>query len=116
MTGPERTLAAGLAAVLLLAPLPFGAVEGWAGGALAGCCLLLGALWVVWRGATGGTPLPWREPVLIAGAAFLLYALFQVLPLPRHTLLWLSPETVALRDSLGAAGAGAPGASAAGVA
>jgi O-antigen ligase len=114
MTGPERILAAGLAAVLLLAPLPFGAVEGWAGGALAGCCLLLGALWVAWRGATGETPLPWREPVLIVGTAFLLYALFQALPLPRHTLLWLSPETVALRDTFGAGGAGAAGAGATG--
>jgi O-antigen ligase len=94
----QRTLLYGLLAVLVLAPLPFGSVEPWSSALLAASCLALGALWILWRARRGLPVLPWKDPVLAAGALFALVGVVQLIPLPRQVLEALSPKAVELRD------------------
>jgi O-antigen ligase len=94
----QRTLLYGLVAVLVLAPLPFGSVETWTSTALAAACLGLGALWTVWRARRGHPALPWKDPLLAAGALVALVGVAQLIPLPRPVLENISPRAVELRD------------------
>ncbi len=94
----ERMLLYGFLGVLVFAPMPFGSVETWAGAALSAACLALGAIWAVWRSRRGLSVLPWRDPVLAAGALFALVAVVQMIPLPRPFLQAVSPKAVELRD------------------
>ncbi|MFQ5890498.1 MAG: O-antigen ligase family protein [Gemmatimonadota bacterium] len=93
----QGVLLAGLLAVLILAPLPFGSVQVHVRAVLAGACLGLGVVWVIWRTRRGLSPVPWREPVLIAGALFALFGVMQLLPLPGPALRSVSPKAVELR-------------------
>lgn len=94
----ERFLLGALSLLLLLAPLPFGAVEvGWSA-ALVTVSLLLGVLWLVWRARRGLPALPWREPILIAGGLFICLGIVQMIPMPVSLLESLSPEAAALRS------------------
>jgi len=94
----ERTLLYGLILILVAAPLPFGAVQTEATALLAAACLGLGVVWVIGRSRHGLPALPWNDPVLIAGALFVLLGAAQIVPLPRPVLRNVSPEAVALRD------------------
>ncbi|HKN47519.1 MAG TPA: hypothetical protein VJ144_06075, partial [Candidatus Polarisedimenticolia bacterium] len=94
----QRALLAMLLLLLAAAPLPFGTVQPWPRAALAAGCLLAGALWVVWRMERGLTLLPWKDPVLIAGAVFALFGAAQAVPLPRAALAAVSPRALELRD------------------
>src|SRR5882672_2606248 len=94
----ERALLGLFLLLLALAPLPFGSVQPWPRAALAAACLLGGALWVVWRARRGLTLLPWKDPVLVAGAVFILFGAAQVVPLPRSLLSAVSPKALELRD------------------
>jgi len=97
--GRIRTILLGaLIAVLLLAPLPFGSVGRTPSTVVAFACLALGALWTVWRYLGGRTPIPWKHPVLIWGAAFAAFGLAQTIPIPRAALAELSPSAAALRS------------------
>jgi len=94
----QRALLGLLLFLLAAAPLPFGSVQPWPRTALAAGCLLSGALWVVWRARRGLTALPWKDPILIAGALFALYGAAQALPLPRGLLAAASPKALELRE------------------
>jgi O-antigen ligase len=97
--GLERLLLYGFLLVVLLSPLPFGAVEPWSSSLLAASCLVLGGVWAAWRSRSGRPSLPWRDPVLLAGALLVGLGLLQMTPLPRPILRLVSPGTVALRDA-----------------
>ena len=96
--GTQRALLAMLLLLLAVAPLPFGTVQPWPRSALAAGCLVAGALWVVWRMERGLTVLPWKDPVVIAGAVFALFGAAQAVPLPRAALAAVSPRALELRD------------------
>jgi O-antigen ligase len=108
----ERSLLWGLICLLAAAPLPFGAVQPWASAALSAGCLALGALWVVWRSRRGLTALPWRDPILWAGALLLSVAALQLLPLPGSWVAAASPESAQLRARYEPADTGADSVSA----
>lgn len=94
----ERILLLGMAAVLVVAPLPFGSVEPTWSAAIASACLLLGGVWIAWRVRRGTTVLPWKEPLLLAGGLLLLIPVLQQVPLPRSWLREVSPRAAELRD------------------
>jgi O-antigen ligase len=94
----QRTILLGLVALIVLAPLPFGSVETWSRSCLAGACLGLGLLWVIGRRRSGLPPLPWKDPVLLAGALFMTVGVAQSIPVPRPVLQSLSPRAVDIRD------------------
>src|SRR6266571_4334388 len=94
----QRALLGLLLLLLATAPLPFGSVQPWPRTALAAGCLLGGALWVVWRARRGLTLLPWKDPVLLAGALFALFGVAQAVPLPRGLVAAVSPRALELRD------------------
>ncbi len=102
----ERLLLGGVIALLLLAPLPFGAVEpGWSA-AIVVSSSLLAVIWIAGRCRRGLPALPWREPALLATAAFAAVAGAQLIPLPPALGAALSPAAASLRAELepGAAG------------
>lgn len=90
----------GIAAVLVFAPLSFGAVHAWAYGVVWGILWALVALWGIraWVGMVkgrGGWEMGWiRAPfqpfVLLFGA----WAAFQMVPLPSWLVGWIQPDTV----------------------
>lgn len=94
----ERVLLHGLSLLLVAAPLPFGSVQTEAAAVLSACSLLLGVAWVTWRSRRGLPALPWKDPVLFAGALFALVGVAQIVPLPRLLLEEISPGAVELRD------------------
>ena len=94
----QRGLLYGFVLIIVLAPLPFGSVQEIASATLVVVCLLLGILWVLWRSRCGMSPLPWREPLLIAGLLLALLGVGQIIPLPRTILETVSPQAVELRD------------------
>src|SRR3989441_6084898 len=96
--GTQRALLGLVPLLPAMAPLPFGSVQPWPRAALAAGCLVAGALWVVWRVQRGLPILLWKDPVLIAGAVFLLYGAVQVVPLPRSLLAAVSPRALEMRD------------------
>jgi len=93
----ERLAGYALAAVIVLAPLPFGSVAPAASAGLTAAVLLIGALWAIWRAREGMSVLPWREPVLVASSILLVIALVQMAPLPGSVVDQVSPETQAIR-------------------
>ncbi len=93
----ERVLLCGMILVLVAAPLPFGSVQPAVAAALAASCLALGVIWVVWRARSGLAPLPWNDPLLIAGALFAFVGLLQTIPIPRPALAAISPKAAELR-------------------
>src|SRR3989441_561439 len=92
-----RLLLYGLVAILTLAPLPFASVQRAPAHGLVSACLLLGAVWVFWRAGRGMRPLPWKDPLLAAGALVGLFGLIQIVPLPGSVLKALSPGAADLR-------------------
>jgi len=94
----QRALLGLLLVLLVVSPLAFGSVQPWPRSVLAAAGLLAGSLWAVWRARRGLTVLPWKDPVLIAGAIFALFGAAQAVPLPRPLLSALSPQAVGLRD------------------
>jgi len=92
-----RLLEFGLAGLVILAPLPFGAV-GPAGRLTLECaCFALGLLWLA-RALTRPTPLP-STPVLAGLVGLLALAAFQALPLGAGVVGGLSPESMAIREA-----------------
>lgn len=92
----------GLCALLLLGPLPFGAVAGWGRAALEAGALALLSVWIV-RGSLRPTALPPRAAV--AGAAGLLsLGLLQAAPAGRTVVGLLSPRALEVRDRAAPAG------------
>ncbi len=102
----ERLLLGGVIALLLLAPLPFGAVEPSWSAALVVASAILAVIWIVGRCRRGLPALPWREPALLATAAFAAVVAAQLVPLPPALGASLSPAAASLRAELepGAAG------------
>jgi O-antigen ligase len=81
----------GLMAVIILAPLPFGAVEAFGRVGLELLALALGLLWL-WRARSRPVRLPGK--LAIAGIiGLLLLALFQLMPLGGKAVRLLSPGT-----------------------
>jgi len=88
-------LEAGLVAVLLGGPLPFGAVRGAGREVLEAACFFLLAIWLL-RAARKAPVLPGRGS-RIAVAGLLLLALAQAVPAGRPVVGVLSPRSVELR-------------------
>jgi len=86
-----------MALLIALAPLPFGSVDPLPYAVLQLCLIAVAIGWVAMRVAAGQPPLPWRDPVLLGGAALLLYGLAQMAPMPPTMLGTLSPAAAALR-------------------
>src|SRR5678816_1977169 len=86
-----------VALLVAAAPLPFGSVDPLPSAALLLCLLCLGLAWLTLRSLSGLTPLPWRDPLLLGGAALMAYGLFQMVPLPHAILSVISPGGAALR-------------------
>ena len=90
----HRILAYALGAILIVAPLPFGSVQPGATALMVAACCAVGVFWVAWRSRRGLPCLPWRDPVLAAGAMIVLLGGLQIVSLPRPILGALSPRTV----------------------
>ncbi|HEV8701443.1 MAG TPA: O-antigen ligase family protein [Candidatus Polarisedimenticolia bacterium] len=105
----QRILTYGLCAVLILAPLPFGSVQPGPTALLVAACCLLGILWIVWRTRRGLAPVPWKDPVLAAGALIALLGVLQTIPLPRPVLKAISPRAVEFRQRYEPASASSEG-------
>lgn len=92
----------GLCSLLVLAPLPFGSVAGWARAALEASSLALASVWLL-RGLFRPAALPPRAA--IAGAAgLLLLGLFQAVPAGRAVVGLFSPRALEVRDRAAPAG------------
>lgn len=91
-----RVLESGLMAVVLLGPLPFGAVTPKGRLALEAASVLLGVLWLA-RAVIRGNALPPRM-VRLGVAGLLLVATVQILPLPRSWISWISPTGTVIRQ------------------
>ncbi len=94
----HRALAYALGAILIVAPLPFGSVQPMATALLVAACCAVGVIWVAWRSRRGLPCLPWKDPVLAAGALIVLLGGLQIVSLPRPILGAVSPRTVEFRD------------------
>jgi O-antigen ligase len=94
----QRALLFGLGALVVMAPLRFGAVEPWAASLLVALTLAAGIVWVVGRTRRGLSTLPWRDPILIAGTALALFGALQTVPLPRRVLERVAPKAIEMRD------------------
>jgi O-antigen ligase len=101
-------LTAGLAGLLLLAPMPFGSVEPAWSTTLVTICLALGVVWLGWRARRGLPVIPWREPLFIASALFMAVVALQLLPVPAPALQVLSPRAAEFRAELEPAADGEP--------
>src|SRR5260221_2665930 len=112
MTPLQRLLAIGVGLLVALSPLPFGAVQPAATAALVCVTAALGALWMVERARRGRPPLPWSDPLLLAGALFALFAAAQIVALPPAALAAISPRAAALRAAYEPGASVAPAASA----
>jgi len=98
--GP-RLLCWAIALLIAAAPLPFGSVGVIPAASLQIAVLTLAALWVAMRWRAGLSPLPWKDPLLLSGAALLGYALIQMAPLPLGLAQVLSPEGSAMHTTYG---------------
>jgi len=99
-TGPDRltrVLEAGLIGVVLLAPLPFGAVTPWGRLALEMAACALAVLWIA-RAAVRGTILP-SMAVRLGLAGLLVLGILQTVPLHRAVIGPISPRAVEVRRS-----------------
>jgi O-antigen ligase len=93
-----------LAALLVLAPLPFGAVHGWAVSVVEVTVFLLVGVTIA---AEGLHFLIWSvRPLLLPGLTLLAFAFFQIVSLPVSLLRVMSPAAASLStEMLGANGA-----------
>ena len=100
MSIPRATPSLLTAAILVLAPLPFGSTHAWTVSALeVALFVLLGMLMVCEGGASVVTRL---STLALAAGALAAYLCFQLVPLPAAVLEVLSPTRAALyRDLLG---------------
>lgn len=81
-----------LAALIILSALLFGAVETWSSSLVMLGVYTLGLVWVLRKGYRQhplGSP---EQALLAAGAALVVYALLQVLPLPAIVMKFISPS------------------------
>jgi len=85
-----------MALLVALAPIPFGSVYPVPLALIQVMVALVASVWIVLRMRAGLAPLPWNDPILIGGAAFLAYGLLQILPIPVAILRHLSPGSAAL--------------------
>jgi O-antigen ligase len=99
-SGPDRltrVLEAGLIGVVLLAPLPFGAVTPRGRLALEVAAYALGVLWIA-GAAVRGTTLP-SKALRVGLAGLLVLGIVQAVPLHRAVVGPVSPRAVEVRDS-----------------
>ena len=94
----DRALEAGVAAVLVLAPLPFGAVSASGRLALEGASLVLLLVWAC-AGWTGPVRLPPRRVLGLLGGLLLLGAV-QLIPLGENLIRVVSPGSLVVRESV----------------
>ena len=94
----ETIVLIGLAAMILLAPWPYGSVAPWSQGVLFGMVALLVAIWLVGAAARG--ELVWvRSRVWLLGAALFLWLGLALVPLPRAWVAAFSPEAARAHQS-----------------
>ena len=97
----DKIIFGGIIALLIFAPLAFGAVHVWAYSVIQLGVLLLLALWFVDRLIVSNTStLTWvKTPVNLMMIILVGFILFQIIPLPPFLLALLSPKTFA--DKIG---------------
>ncbi|MFQ5718340.1 MAG: O-antigen ligase family protein [Acidobacteriota bacterium] len=84
-----------LVAIVVLAPLPFGAVLGWTTSLIASAVGLLAAVTFL-RFVRTPTPLPAGTGlVALAGGLLAVPGLVQIVPIPARLVAWISPATAA---------------------
>ncbi len=88
-----------VALLVAASPLPFGSVDPVPVAALEICLLATAAAWMVCRWRARQTPLPWKDPLLLAGAVLLGYGLLQIIPLPISVVEILSPASAAMKKA-----------------
>lgn len=94
MRDTVRPIEPGLACLLLLAPLLFGAVEFWSLAIMEILCFSLLLLWSFRMLSTKQPPAPFiRPPLLVPIALLLAFTIIQLIPLPPWLLKILSPGT-----------------------
>ncbi len=89
-----------MAALVALAPLPFGGVGPLWSPLLVSAVAATGLCWLALRWRDGVSPLPWSDPVLLAGLALLACGLLQIVPLPIEVVRILSPHAAQLKETL----------------
>ncbi len=94
----DRALEAGVAAVLVLAPLPFAAVSASGRLALEAAALVLLLVWVC-AGWTGAYRLPPKRVLGLLGGLLLLAAI-QLIPLGEGLIGAVSPRSLTVRESV----------------
>jgi O-antigen ligase/tetratricopeptide (TPR) repeat protein len=87
----------GIAGLLVLTPLAFGSVYPWAFGPMEAAIFLAGVAWMIklWSAEATGRRI-YRHHWIVAGAAFLVLVLLQIVPLPPTLLRIISPSTYLL--------------------
>ena len=101
----KKLIFVSLCLVVFLLPLPFGGNEEWA---IFGLELIVFSLGLVYflsqlpseQSRQPSNRLTWPKPVLILLILFMLFSVFQVIPLPLSWLKVISPSTVAWRKTL----------------
>jgi len=94
----DRILEAGIGAVLILAPLPFGAVTVFGRLALETATLFLVLVWAI-AGWTGELRFPPRRVLLLLGGLLLLGSV-QTIPLGEGLIRVVSPKSLTVRESV----------------
>lgn len=99
MAQPSHILCWGAAVLVAIAPLPFGSVRPLPAAGLQVAVLALALGWIGVRRRAGLSALPWRDPILIAGALLAGYGLLQMAPVPLGLLKVISPAGAALKTA-----------------
>ncbi len=94
----DRTVALGVAALVVVAPLPMGSAHSWAFKPIEAVIFALSAAWMakLWNGNATLPRIPGFKAVVAAGGGFALLILLQLCPLPPKLLRVASPSTYAL--------------------
>src|SRR5687768_9075567 len=88
-----------LAALVALAPLPFGSVGAFWSPILLVFVSLVAVVLAGVRWRRGVSPLPWTDPILLAGSALLACGLIQIAPMPLELVRLLSPHAASIKES-----------------
>src|SRR5688572_27297955 len=86
-----------MAALVAMAPLPYGSVGPVWSSALQASIVALAMWWLWLRRRAGLLPLPWTDPVLLVGLVLTGYGLLQIVPLPAGLVETLSPHIWTLK-------------------
>ncbi len=99
MSQGSHILCWAVAFMVAAAPLPFGSVGSLAEASIQVSLLVAALAWIAMRRGASLPLLPWKDPLLLAGAALLAYGLLQIAPLPAGLVEILSPAGAAVKQT-----------------